>query len=283
MVAARYGPAMGEIALEHRRAGDGEPLVAIHGIGSCWQVWKPVLPALEERHDVLALSLPGYGLSEPLAGEPTVPALLDSVEEAMDAVGWDTAHLVGNSMGGWIAAELAARGRARTVVGTSPAGMWTDKEKRYSRAMLRQSRAAAERLAPHANRITATAAGRRLAFGLTYAHPERLDPADAAYAIERFAASPSFPRTLAWMEEGKPMPRGLHEIDCSFRVVWGTRDMLLPPRQAPRWIDHVKGAELEMLPGAGHVPMGDEPARTAKLILEVTAPAGAREPQAAAG
>ena len=58
-------PAMGEIGLHHRRAGEGEPLVAIHGIGSSWQVWNPVLPALEERHDVLALSLPGYGESAP--------------------------------------------------------------------------------------------------------------------------------------------------------------------------------------------------------------------------
>ena len=72
---------------------------------------------------MLALSLPGYGKSAPVAGEPTVTALVDAVEEAMDAAGWDTAHIVGNSMGGWIAAELAARGRARTMVGTSPAGM----------------------------------------------------------------------------------------------------------------------------------------------------------------
>ena len=63
-----------------------------------------------------------------------MPALVDAVEEAMDAAGWDTAHLVGNSMGGWIAAELAARGRARTVVATSPAGLYTAKELRYSRA-----------------------------------------------------------------------------------------------------------------------------------------------------
>ena len=56
---------MTEVALEHRRSGEGEPLVAIHGIGSCWQVWNPVLPALEEHHDVLAISLPGYGKSAP--------------------------------------------------------------------------------------------------------------------------------------------------------------------------------------------------------------------------
>lgn len=272
---------MGEIALHHRRAGEGEPLVAVHGIGSTWQVWKPVLPALEERHDVLALSLPGYGESPPVAGEPTVPALVDAVEEAMDTAGLETAHIVGNSLGGWIAAELAARGRARTVVATSPAGMWTGKELKYSRAVLRSSFAAAQRLAPHAERITATAAGRRLAFGMTYAHPERLDPADAAYAIRVFAGSPSFVRTLDWIEARHEMPRDLHSIDCPFRVVWGTRDLLLPVRQAPRWAAHVRGAEVVRLPGVGHVPMGDDPAATAAKILEVTAPASARERQVA--
>lgn len=274
---------MAEVALNHRRAGEGDPLVAIHGIGSCWQVWNPVLPALEERHDVLALDLPGYGKSAPVRGEPTVPALVDAVEEAMDAAGWDTAHVVGNSMGGWIAAELAARGRARTVVAMSPAGMWTAKELKYSRTLLRRSHAAAQRLAPHADRITATAAGRRLAFGFTYARPERLDPADAAYAVKAFAGSPSFRRTLDWIERGKEMPRGLHSIDCQFRVVWGTRDLLLPVRQAGRWGAHVRGAEIVRVPGLGHVPMGDDPTLTAAKILEVTAPAGAREPQAAAG
>jgi pimeloyl-ACP methyl ester carboxylesterase len=273
---------MTEVTLEHRRSGDGEPLVAIHGIGSCWQVWKPVLPALEAKHDVLAPSLPGYGESAPLEGTATVTRLVDAVEEAMDAAGFETAHVVGNSMGGWIAAELAARGRARTVVAISPAGLYTEKELTYASRILRSSFAAAQRLAPHADRITASAAGRRLAFGLMYAHPERLDAGDAAHGLKVFAGSPSFLETMEWIESGQ-MPLDLHSIDCPVRIVWGTRDMLLPVRQAPRWAKHVKGAEVVQLPGLGHVPMGDDPVATAGKILEVTAPIGAREPQAAAG
>jgi pimeloyl-ACP methyl ester carboxylesterase len=242
-----------------------------------------VLPALEEKHEVLALDLPGYGKSAPVAGEPTVPALVDAVEEAMDAAGWDTAHVVGNSMGGWIAAELAARGRVRTMVATSPAGLWTEKELRYSRRVLRQSYAAAQRLAPYAERITSTAAGRRFAFGMTYARPERLTPGDAAYAIRAFAGSPSFLATLDWIESGREMPRGLHSIECPARIIWGTRDLLLPVRQADRWARHVEGAEVVRLPRLGHVPMGDDAALTAAKILEVTAPIAAREPQAATG
>jgi len=161
--------------------------------------------------------------------------------------------------------------------------MWTAKELIYSRRVLRQSYATAQHLAPHAERITATAAGRRLVFGITYARPERLDPGDAAHALRMFAGSPSFLDTLDWIESGREMPRGLHQIDCPFRVVWGTRDLLLPARQAPRWAAHVRGAEVVRLAGLGHVPMGDDPVATAAEILEVTASAGAREPQAAAG
>jgi pimeloyl-ACP methyl ester carboxylesterase len=164
------------LGLEHRRAGSGEPLVLVHGIGSCWQIWEPVLPALEAKHDVLALSLPGYGKSSPVDGEPTVPRLVDAVEEAMDAVGFDTAHVAGNSLGGWIASELAARGRARSAVALSPAGLWTRKELDYSVRLLKAGHAAGKRIAPHAELVARSAAGRRLLLGLGRARPERLAP-----------------------------------------------------------------------------------------------------------
>src|SRR5712691_7644762 len=129
---------MGGPCTHQHRGGAGEPLVLIHGIGSTWRVWKPVLPALEAEHEVLALSLPGYGESPPLEEEATVPALVDAVERELDAAGWDTAHVAGNSLGGWITAELASRGRARSAVAIDPAGLWTRKELAYSRRSLLQ-------------------------------------------------------------------------------------------------------------------------------------------------
>ncbi len=113
----------GSHGLDHHRGGSGEPLVLIHGIGHTWRGWKPMLPELERRFDVLAVDLPG---SRPLGSrcrrsvDSTPEALADAVEREMLGAGFDTAHIAGNSLGGWIALELARRGRARTVTAISP-------------------------------------------------------------------------------------------------------------------------------------------------------------------
>lgn len=249
----------------------------IHGIGSSWRVWKPILPALEARHEVLALSLPGYGDSPPLDEEPTVPALTDAVERELDAAGWDTAHIAGNSMGGWITAGLAARGRARSGVAIDPAGLWTRKELRYSRRSLRQSYASARRLAPHADRLMRNPVLRTIAFSQVQSRGWRNDPDEAAYAIRAYANSPSFLKTLDWVERNHAMPEGLDRIECPFLVLWGSWDALLIPRMAQRWERLVPGAELRMLPRLGHVPFADDPDLVAEAILDFTARAGARE------
>src|ERR687889_511348 len=114
------------MGLDHHRGGSGPPLVLIHGIGHTWRGWKPMLPLLERNFDVLAVDLPGFGHSPPLpAGTAPPPeALADEVEGAMDAAGFERAHIAGNSLGGWIALELAGRGRADTVEAISPGGLW---------------------------------------------------------------------------------------------------------------------------------------------------------------
>src|SRR3954449_1384611 len=106
------------------RAAAGEPVVLIHGVGSQWQVWQPLLPALEREREVIALDLPGFGGSPslPIGVVPNAAALTDAVAGFMDELGVERPVIGGNSLGGWIALELAARGRARAVVAVSPAG-----------------------------------------------------------------------------------------------------------------------------------------------------------------
>src|SRR5438552_10496654 len=93
-----------------------------------WRMWRPGLVALEAEHVMLVVTLPGDRGGPPLNGfhPVSIKALADGVEEMLDAAGIDTAHLVGNSLGGWLAVELGRRGRARSVVVFSPAGGWRD-------------------------------------------------------------------------------------------------------------------------------------------------------------
>src|SRR5258708_4796719 len=107
------------------RAGTGSPLVLLHGLGGTWRVWRAVLPALTARHDVLALTLPGHFGASPLPDSklPTAAALTDWIEGSLDREGIASAHVAGSSLGGWLALELARRGRALGVVALAPIGL----------------------------------------------------------------------------------------------------------------------------------------------------------------
>src|SRR5262249_25951396 len=107
------------------RGGSGEPLLLIHGFSATWRVWEPMLPLVEGEFDALAVTLGGHvGGPEVAACELSVSGLADLLERAMDDAGFETAHVVGNSLGGWLALELGHRGRARSVVALAPAGGW---------------------------------------------------------------------------------------------------------------------------------------------------------------
>src|SRR5690625_3865981 len=108
--------------------GSGEPVVLLHPFMLSQAVWADVAVQLDDtgRYEVFAPTLAGH------TGGPrgdswllSASILADHVERQMDELGWRTAHLVGNSLGGWLAYELAGRGRARTVTGIAPAGGWT--------------------------------------------------------------------------------------------------------------------------------------------------------------
>ena len=98
--------------------------MCLHGFLDTWRVWELSLPALERRHEVLALTLAGHAGGPPIVGSVGDALFADEVERAMDAVGFGVVDIVGNSLGGRVALQLAARGRARTAVAFAPAGGW---------------------------------------------------------------------------------------------------------------------------------------------------------------
>src|SRR5215210_8199625 len=145
------------------RGGSGSPLVCLHGFTDTWRTWDLVLPALERHHDVLAPTLVGHAGGPPLEGPLTPDVLPDAIERAMDEAGFETAHIVGNSLGGYFALQLAARGRAESVVALAPAGGWARGDESFRDTLgyfvwLKEQSAAA---APHAEAIVGSLKGRR--------------------------------------------------------------------------------------------------------------------------
>lgn len=253
------------------RGGSGEPLVLLHGIGMSWHMWRPVLPLLERDFDVLALDLPGFGESPdfPAGVKPSVPALADGVERAMDDLGWEAPHIAGNSMGGWTALELGRRGRALTVTATSPAGMWSPRENAWAQALLKLTRIASEQLLPLFTRLNRFALFRTLMLPHVYGRPWRVPADEVSYAQRLFAEAPAFAAMRIWMEQHQP--KGLEDVRCPVTVAWGTRDRLLLPRQGDRFVRHLPDAELRPLPGVGHVAGWDDPEAVAQAIRDTAA------------
>src|SRR3954447_19683935 len=103
-----------------------EPLILLHGFSGSTVMWDPVLEPLSEHHELHVMPLAGHAGGELLADgiAYSVGTLADDLEARMDAAGLETAHVCGNSLGGWLALELGVRGRARSVVAVAPAGGW---------------------------------------------------------------------------------------------------------------------------------------------------------------
>ena len=226
-----------------------------------------MLARLETQHEVIAVDLPGHGDTPrlPDGQPPTVSALTDTVEAFLDGIGVARPRVAGNSMGGWIALELARRRRAGATVALSPAGFWTRRESAYANRLFIESRRTLGLLGPVAPAMCATAAGRTALTGLFYARPWRLRPEDAAAAVRNFVRCPGLQTTREQLFAEHF--HGGDELHGDIVIGWGARDRVLLPRQGRRAAAAVKGARLVELPGLGHVPMGDDPERVAELIL----------------
>jgi pimeloyl-ACP methyl ester carboxylesterase len=254
-----------EARVHHDRRGDGSPIVLLHGIGSRWQVWTPLLDRLAERHDVIALDLPGFGATPPDGRPGTVEHLADRVTEFLARLGVRRPTVGGSSLGGGVALELARRGVARSVVAFAPIGFTTPAEARWCRAVVTLARAGGAALGPALPPLFATRAGRAALCGVFYGKPARLAPADCLADVRALIAAPGFPaarRRLGEWRLASP-PRAV-----PVTIAWGDRDLVLPYRQAARARRVLPAARHVRLPGCGHLPFADDPATCARLLLD---------------
>lgn len=253
------------------RQGAGSPVVLLHGITMSWRVWKPVLPFLVGRHDVFAPTMAGHrgGPAVRAGSSLGVTALVDTLCDQLDEAGIDTAHLVGNSLGGWVALELARRGRARSVIGLSPAGTW--RARRDLTRLIWMFRAGHLTLgSPRLSRLARHPRMRRMALRQMIAHPERIPDDEVVELLADFEDCEMFTALL----DGTASLHRLAEFDvalCPVTIAWGQKDRLIPYRRYGRpMLDTVRGAEFSVLPGVGHVPMYDNPRLIARTILNAT-------------
>jgi pimeloyl-ACP methyl ester carboxylesterase len=248
--------------------------VLLHGFTDTWRTWELMLPALARHHDVLALTLAGHTGGPRLDGAVTHDVLADAIEHAMDDAGFQTADLVGNSLGGYLALQLAARGRAESVIALAPAGGWTPGDPAFDdvirsfgtlQALLRLA-------APNAERIVITEAGRRWATQLIVTNSDHIPAELIAHQMVGIAACPAAPEMIDYaVRVGYPLDAD--RVTCPVRIVWGTEDRLLPwPSGAARYRAMFPLAEWVVLDGVGHCPQLDVPLEAAQLVLEFTTP-----------
>jgi pimeloyl-ACP methyl ester carboxylesterase len=267
---AHQAPDAARLAFD--RTGTGEPLVLLHGQGFSRRSFDPVVPLLAAHRDVIAVDLPGHGESrrQPKGTGSAPRDLAVAVGELLDQLGLETAHIAGNSSGGWVALELGKLGRARTVTALAPAGLWKRSAPLHIRAGMRQARLTAKvvhRFFPNAPR---TRPGRTLAASQVSGHPTQVPYPPARDTVTAMASAPGFRETLRALE--KQRFTGGAEITVPVTVAFGTRDRVLLPVVARHRDELPEQTRWVRLRGCGHVPMFDDAEATAALLLQASDP-----------
>jgi pimeloyl-ACP methyl ester carboxylesterase len=262
--------------LAGERAGRGEPVLLLHGIGTSRGDFTALAGRLAAEHDVLALDLPGHGGSPPLDRPQTPAAIADAVASELGARGLGTVHVVGNSLGGRIALELARHGRARSVVALAPSGVALPHERMYQAALMARARVELGALRPAIPALARTPAGRTALLAPLRARPWAADEREALALRGGFAGAERFWDAL-WWNVLLDVPEGLDAIRCPVTLVQGGLDAVAPG-QAPRYLALIPGARLVALPFAGHAPQADSPDEVARIVRATIRRAGEGRP-----
>jgi pimeloyl-ACP methyl ester carboxylesterase len=253
------------MTVAHDRTGHGPPLVLLHPLGADRRVWDPIVGPLSAEHQVIAVDLPGFGQSPPLrATTPTPQALAGAVAALLRDLGVQRPHVVGNSLGGWVALELALADGAERVTAIAPAGLWSAPLVPKPSLAHRGARALGLLIEP----VARTRRGRRLLLSGSVAHPERVPGPNAAHLVRAYARAPGF---IAVNDAMRALTfTALGQIRCPVTLIWPEHDRLVArPARLPGNVISVT------LPDAGHIPMWDAPAALVALIATADQPISA--------
>jgi pimeloyl-ACP methyl ester carboxylesterase len=250
--------------------GEGPPLVFVHGLAGCWQNWLENIPHFARRHRVIAVDLPGFGESELPHEEISIPGYGRFLDAFLGEIGVERAPLVGNSMGGFVAAEAALShpSRVEKLVLVSAAGLVT---------VPRGQLALANRVAPLFHLGAARTISRRehwvrrrglrrmFLYGVA-THPDRLQP-ELCYEIASGAGKPGFLDAFAaiWDYDFRDRLSGVAHPTL---IVWGRNDRIVPVDGAHEYERLIPNSRKEIFHDTGHVPMIERPHRFNELLDE---------------
>jgi pimeloyl-ACP methyl ester carboxylesterase len=245
--------------------GDGPPLVFVHGLSGSWPNWLEQVPVFAREHTVVAMDLPGFGHSPMPERDISISGYARIVDGLLGELGLDACSVVGNSMGGFIAAELAIAlpGRVSSLVLVSAAGISTHADPGVARALpvlRRTDRVTAMSgawLAAHSDAATRRPRLRNALLAVAARHPDRLPAALAAEQL-RGAGTPGFLEALVAIH-GYEIRARLPEIACPTLIVWGENDMLVDVRDASVFAELIPGSQLVVYADTGHVAMLERP------------------------
>jgi pimeloyl-ACP methyl ester carboxylesterase len=265
--------------------GELEPIVFVHGLGGQWQNWIENIPRAAQERRVIALDLPGFGLTPMPRDRITISGYGRCVNAVCDKLDLGRVDMVGNSMGGFVAAEVAIQfpERIDQLILVSAAGIASaDVAKTPILTIGRVLSAIATHTTARDRFIASRPKSRHCSLALVARHPSRLK-ADLAYeGFFKGAAKPGFGEALRANLDYDFRDR-LPEIRQPTLIVWGEEDSIIPVRDAHEFERLIPDSRKVVMKDTGHVPMAERPDTFNELMLEFlaeTGPASAKEPVA---
>ena len=241
------------INVRARRGGRGPKLLFLHGAGG-WPAWLPFFERLAQTYELLVPEHPGFGASDNPPQIRHVPDLAMYYLDLLDATFAEPVHVIGHSLGGWTAAEVAVRntGRVKSLTLLAPAGIrvkgsppgdvfiWSPQEAAKNRFVDPKFVEAALTAPPPTD--------------------EQLDE-----QMQNSLAAVKFGWEPRWFNPD--LEKWLHRVTVPTHVVWGTDDKILPSVYARLWGERVKGAQVTMIDAAGHLPHVEKAGLVADKVL----------------
>jgi pimeloyl-ACP methyl ester carboxylesterase len=252
--------------------GDQEPAVLVHGLGGQWQNWLENIPRLAETRRVVAMDLPGFGRTpEPPDGvEVTITQYGRWVNQLCDELGLEQIELVGNSMGGYIAAEVAIQfpERVSRLVLVSAAGISSAEVLEAPILTIgRMATALASNAAARYRNLAARPVTRHMSLALVARHPRLLKPDLAYEGFFKGAGKPGFDDALRACLDYDFRDR-LSDVKVPTLIVWGERDSIIPTRDADEFERLIDDSRKVVMKDCGHIPMAERPQAFNDVLVE---------------